>query len=148
MKARHIASDFQDQNKHSRNLGFLTLLVTIVALLFGLGYGITTALQGIMLVGTFTFIIKQKAYHLLNGVILAFALLAIAEFMLFGIPEPFFQDIFSTERTRVIIIWNQVTPFIYIGFKLAVTMLLVYNRTLKRKFDALPEDIKQTVDPS
>lgn len=146
MKGRHVVSDLKDQNKHSRNLGILTIIVGVGSFLFGIPYGTMTLLQGILVLSVFMLVINRKAYHLIAGVILSLIVLVVAELLLFGMPVPFFQDIFSTRSTRVIIIWNQVTPFVYLGFKGALIMLISYNWQLKRRLDQLPEDIREKVD--
>lgn len=147
MKARHIVSDFKGQNQHSLKLGIVTLGVALISLLFGLPYAAMTALQGLIVIMIFAVIIKKRAYHLINGILLSFAGLVVAELLLFGMPDTLLDDLFSTERTKVYIILDQVTPFIYLAYKLAIIMLLIYNLILKRKYDKLPPDIRYEADP-
>ncbi|MEL6561735.1 MAG: hypothetical protein AAFQ94_26335 [Bacteroidota bacterium] len=150
MKARHIFSDFSDQNKKSFQLGIFTILLTVVALLFGIPFAIMTFLQGLIVTMIYAVIRKKKAYHLVRGIVLAFLGLMVAEILLFGIPDPLFawgKDVLSERRTGLFKIFNQVTPFIYLGYKLVVAILLTFNLSLKVKFDKLPEDVRYKIDP-
>ena len=150
MKARHIFSDFNDQNKKSFQLGIFTMVLSLVALLFGIPYAVITFMQGLIVMMIYALVRKKKAYHLVRGIVLAFLGLTVAELLLFGFPDPIFDwgaDVLSERRTGLFKIFNQVTPFIYLGYKLVVTILLAYNLILKMKFDKLPDNIRYKVDP-
>lgn len=150
MKARHVFTDFSDQNKKSLQLGLLTMGLAMVALLFGVQFAVMTFLQGLLIVLIYLLVTKKKAYHLVRGIILAFLGLIVVEMIFFGFPEPILgggEDVLSDNRSGLLKIFNQITPFIYLGYKIAVVMLLIYNLILKMKFDKLPDTIRYKVDP-
>jgi len=150
MKARHVFTDFSDQNKKSFQLGLLTMALSLVALLFGIPYAIMTFMQGLFVVLIYALVRNKKAYHLVRGIVLAFLGLMVSEILLFGMPEPLLaigKDVLSEKRTGLVKIFNQITPFIYLGYKIAVAILLAYNLSLKTKFDKLPDDVKYKIDP-
>lgn len=150
MKARHIFTDFSDQNKKLFQLGILTILLSAVALLFGVPFAIMTFMQGLFVTMIYAIIRKKKAYHLVRGILLAFVGLNFSELLLFGFPEPILdmnKEVLNGSRSGLVKIFNQITPFIYLGYKLVVTILLGYNLFLKTKFDKLPEDIRYRIDP-
>jgi len=145
MLARHVFSDLTYQNTKLLQLGILTGILSAPALLFGNPFAILTFMQGLFIVTLFIIIIRWRVYNLMLVVILLFPVLIGTESYFFGIPDPLIDDeggTFMNHKSAFFKVLNNVTPLVYVAYKLVVWMLLFYNWQFKRKFDKLSDDLK------
>ncbi|MEL6561734.1 MAG: hypothetical protein AAFQ94_26330 [Bacteroidota bacterium] len=150
MLARHVLSDLTYQNTKSLQLGILTIILSVPALLFDNPFAIMTFVQGLFVISFLILIIRWKLYNLLAVLIILFPALIAIELYYFGIPDPIINDeggTFMNHKSAFFKMLNNLIPLVYVGYKFVVWSLLMYNWPFKRKYDKLPVELKNKIVP-